>query len=147
ALRDARNEMTRLQARNADEWRWGHLHQLDLLSPTLGSSGVGAVEALVNRGPWEVGGGGSAVDATSWDAVEGYDVTAAPSMRMVVSLRDLDESRWINLTGVSGHPFSDHYTDQTDLWADGETLAWPFSADEVEAAGSATLTLVPGESE
>ena len=147
ALRDARNEMTRLQARNADEWSWGHLHQLDLLSPTLGSSGVGAVEALVNRGPWEVGGGGSAVDATSWDAVEGYDVTAAPSMRMVVSMRDLDESRWINLTGVSGHPFSDHYTDQTDLWADGETLAWPFSADEVEAAGSATLTLVPGESE
>ena len=34
---------------------------------------------------------------------EGYEVTAAPSMRMVVSLADLDDSRWINLTGVSGH--------------------------------------------
>ena len=40
----------------------------------------------------------------------------APSMRMVVSLADLDDSRWINLTGVSGHAFNDHYTDQTDLW-------------------------------
>ena len=146
-LREARDEMTRLQARNADEWTWGHLHHLDLINQTLGTSGVGLVEALVNRGPWEVGGGGSAVDATSWDAVEGYDVTAAPSMRMVVSMRDLDESRWINLTGVSGHPFSDHYTDQTDLWAEGETLPWAFSADEVEAAGTATLNLVPGESE
>ncbi|MGH3307749.1 MAG: penicillin acylase family protein, partial [Nocardioides sp.] len=146
-LRDARDEMTRLQARNADEWTWGHLHHLDLTNPTLGTSGVGLVEALVNRGPWEVGGGGSAVDATSWDAAAGYGVTAAPSMRMVVSMRDLDESRWINLTGVSGHPFSDHYTDQTDLWAEGESLPWAFSADEVDAAGTATLNLVPGESE
>ena len=46
----------------------------------------------------------SIVNATGWDAVEGYDVTAAPSMRMVVSLADFDDSRWINLTGVSGHP-------------------------------------------
>jgi penicillin G amidase len=147
ALRDARDEMTRLQARNADEWSWGHLHHLDLTNQTLGTSGIGLVESLVNRGPWEVGGGGSAVDATSWDAVEGYGVTAAPSMRMVVSMRDFDESRWINLTGVSGHPYSDHYTDQTDLWAEGETLPWAFSADAVDAAGTATLRLVPGRSE
>ena len=40
-------------------------------------------------------------------------------MRMVVSLADFDDSRWINLTGVSGHPFSAHYTDQTDLWVAG----------------------------
>ncbi len=64
-------------------------------------------------------------------------------MRMVVSLADLDDSRWVSLTGVSGHPFSEHYTDQTDLWADGETLAWPFSRAEVEAAEDETLRLVP----
>ncbi|MFL6002226.1 MAG: penicillin acylase family protein [Nocardioides sp.] len=146
-LRDARDELTRLRSRDPGEWTWGHLHHLDLTNQTLGTSGIGLVEALVNRGPWEVGGGGSAVDATSWDAAEGYAVTAAPSMRMVVSLRDLDESRWINLTGVSGHPFSEHYTDQTDLWAEGQTLPWAFSADEVEAAGASTLNLVPDESE
>ena len=64
-------------------------------------------------------------------------------MRMVVSLADLDDSRWINLTGVSGHPFSSHYTDQTDLWVRGETLAWPFSRDAVEAAAEDELTLRP----
>ena len=64
-------------------------------------------------------------------------------MRMVVSLADFDDSRWVNLTGVSGHPFSDHYTDQTDLWARGETLPWPFSREAVEAAGEHTLTLEP----
>ena len=52
-----------------------------------------------------------------------YDVTAAPSMRMVVSLADLDASRWVNLTGASGHAFDPHYVDQTDLWVDGRDAA------------------------
>ena len=51
-------------------------------------------------------------------------------MRMVVALGDLDASRWVNLTGVSGHAFDAHYADQTDLWVDGETLPWPFSRRE-----------------
>lgn len=143
AMIDARDELTRIEARNPDDWDWGHLHQLDLVHQTLGTSGVGAVEWLFNRGDWKVGGGGSLVNATSWDAREGYTVTAAPSMRMVVSLADLDDSRWINLTGVSGHPASPHYTDQTELWVEGETLPWAFSSDAVEAAAEDTLTLVP----
>ena len=149
ALFDGRNEMTARQALEPDEWSWGFLHQLELREPTLGDSGIGPVEWLVNRGGWEVGGGTAAVDAGGWDASaedRPYVVTSAPSMRMVVSLADLDESRWINLTGVSGHPFHDNYSDQTDLWARGETLPWPFSADSVIDAGEHTLTLVPAES-
>jgi penicillin amidase len=148
ALLAGRDELTARQALNPDEWRWGFLHRLELREPTLGDSGVGPVEWLVNRGGWEVAGGAAAVDATTWDASledRPYVVTAAPSMRMVVSLADLDDSRWINLTGVSGHPFHEHYTDQTDLWARGETLPWPFTADAVIDAGEHTLTLVPAE--
>ena len=70
--------------------------------------------------------------------------TSAPSMRMVVSLADFDDSRWINLTGVSGHPFSDHYTDQTDLWARARPCPGLFTRDAVEAAGEHTLTLGAG---
>jgi penicillin amidase len=145
ALLEARDELTRLQSLHPEDWSWGALHTLELRSPSLGESGIGPVEALVNRGDWEVGGGSSTVDATAWDAAEGYAVTAAPSMRMVVSLADLDDSRWINVTGVSGHPASGHYTDQTDLWARGETIAWPFSREAVEATGEDVLRLVPGE--
>jgi len=146
ALLAGRDELTARQALSPDEWSWGFLHELELREPTLGDSGIGPVEWLVNRGGWEVAGGTAAVDATSWDAsVEGrpYVVTSAPSMRMVVSMADLDDSRWINLTGVSGHPFHEHYTDQTDLWARGETLSWPFTEDAVDEAGEHTLTLVP----
>jgi penicillin amidase len=148
ALLAGRDEMTARQALDPDEWSWGFLHRLELRERTLGDSGVGPVEWLVNRGGWEVGGGSAAVDATSWDASledQPYVVTSAPSMRMVVSLADLDDSRWINLTGVSGHPFHENYTDQTDLWARGETLPWPFTADAVIDAGEHTMTLVPSE--
>ena len=128
-----------------DGWEWGHLHRLDLHSPTLGESGIGPVEWLVNRGGWEVGGGRRPSTRPRTLAADGYVVDSAPSMRMVVSLADLDDSRWINLTGVSGHPFSAHYTDQTDLWARGETLPWAFTRDAVDGSAQHTLTLQPAD--
>ncbi|MCL2541378.1 MAG: penicillin acylase family protein [Nocardioidaceae bacterium] len=146
SLMAARDDLTRLESPDPQAWSWGQIHQLDLRSSTLGSSGVGIVERLFNRGGWEVGGGSSLVDATSWDARDGYDVTVAPSMRMVVPMNDLDQARWINLTGESGHAFDPHYTDQTDLWAKGETLPWAFSERAVRAAGTQTLTLEPDKS-
>jgi penicillin amidase len=146
ALTDARDEMTRLQARRPDSWEWGRMHRLDLHSQTLGESGIGPVEWLFNRDGWKVGGGGSIVNATGWDAGHGYEVTSAPSMRMVVSLADFDDSRWINLSGASGHAFHPHFTDQADLYVAGRTLPWAWSHDAVDAAGEDTLTLVPAPS-
>ena len=143
ALRDARDELVRLQSRRVDGWSWGHQHTLTLENQTIGQSDSGLVAGLVNRGPWELPGGTAVVNAIGWNAAEGYDVIWAPSMRMVVSMADLDASRWVSLTGASGHAFSDHYTDQTELWARGETRAWPFSREQVEAATEQTLTLSP----
>ncbi len=143
ALRDARDELVRRQSRRVDGWSWGRLHTLRLENTTLGRSGNGIAERLLDRGPWQLGGGSSVVDATGWDASQGYEVTWVPSMRMVVSLADLDDSTWVNLTGASGHAFSAHYTDQTELWAAGRTRSWPFSAAAVAKATQDTLRLVP----
>jgi penicillin amidase len=143
ALVEARDDLTRLISPDPGEWTWGALHELRLESSTLGRSGIGAVERLFNRDGWEAAGGGSIVNATYWDAREGFEVVNAPSMRMVVSLDDLDDSRWVNLTGVSGHAFHPHYTDQTDLMVRGETLPWVFSRDAVDEAGEDVLRLVP----
>jgi len=147
AMVDARNELVRLQARRAADWTWGHQHHMDLESQTLGQSDIGLVRWLFNRGGYEVAGGDSLVLATGWTAPNGYAVDWAPSMRMVVSLGDFDASRWINLTGVSGHAFGSHYVDQTDLWVEGKTLPWLFSRGEVVDSGKDTLTLVPSAAE
>lgn len=145
AMEAARDELTVKLSPDADEWAWGDLHRLELESSTLGRSGIPAIEALFNRGPWEIGGGPSIPNATGWDAREGYGVATAPSMRMVVPMSDLDSARWVSLTGVSGHAFHPHYTDQTDLFVRGETLPWLFSDDAVEGAAEDTLVLVPEE--
>ena len=84
-LMEARDEVTKLDSMAVSGWEWGHLHRLELVEPTLGTSGIGPVEWLVNRDGWEVGGGAASVNATGWDAFDGYTVAFAPSMRMVVS--------------------------------------------------------------
>ena len=143
AMRDARDELTRKVALSPTRWTWGRLHRVELRDLGLGRSGNGFVRALVNRGPVEVGGGNASVDATNWDATKGYMVTSAPSMRMVVDLGDLDRSRWVNLTGASGHLASGHYADQTPAWAEGRTLAWAFGAGAVRKASQDRLVLRP----
>ncbi|MGC5410581.1 penicillin acylase family protein, partial [Streptomyces sp. DT225] len=110
AMEDARWELTAKLGKDITTWNWGRLHQLTLKNQTLGTEGPGLLQRLLNRGPWNLGGGEAAVDATGWNAAGGYEVVWVPSMRMVVNVADWDKSRWINLTGASGHAFSAHYT-------------------------------------
>lgn len=143
AMKDARWELTSKLGKDVTQWSWGRLHQLTLKNQTLGKEGPGIVKWMLNRGPWNLAGGEAAVNAAGWNAAGGYDVIWVPSMRMVVNLGDLDKSRWINLTGASGHAYNAHYYDQTDKWAKGELLPWAYSADAVKKAADATLTLKP----
>jgi penicillin amidase len=64
-------------------------------------------------------------------------------MRMVVDVADFDASRWVNLTGASGHAFHPHYADQAPLWQRGETREWPFTLEAVQADAAETLNLRP----
>ena len=145
AMVSARIELTTSLGKDPARWQWGRLHRLTLEHPVLGGQTVPApVRALANRGPYDLGGGSATVDATGWTASQGYEVDRVPSMRMVVDLGDLDRSRWVNLTGASGHPGDAHYTDQTQAWARGRTYQWPFSAAAVKASTDDVLRLTPG---
>ncbi|MER7185787.1 penicillin acylase family protein [Streptomyces hyaluromycini] len=143
AMIDARWELTAKLGKDIDTWSWGRLHRLFLKNQTLGTDGPAIVQYILNRGPWKLSGGEATVNATGWNAAGGYGVVWVPSMRMVVNLDDLDKSKWINLTGASGHAFSAHYTDQTGKWADGELLPWSFSDKAVDKSTSDTLVLKP----
>ena len=125
------------------DWRWGELHALPLESQTFGQSGIAPIEWLVNHGDVDVGGGESTVDATGWSADEGFETNWVPSMRMVVDLADLDASRWVNLTGASGHAWHPDYTDQVSLWRRGRTTPWPFSRAATRASTEDRLVLRP----
>ncbi|MCL8014021.1 penicillin acylase family protein [Streptomyces sp. AS02] len=143
AMIDARWELTAKLGKDIDTWSWGRLHRLFLKNQTLGTEGPGFLQYVLNRGPWKLSGGEGTVNATGWNAAGGYGVVWVPSMRMVVNLGDLDKSKWINLTGASGHAYNAHYTDQTDKWADGELLDWSFSDGAVDESTEDTLVLRP----
>jgi penicillin G amidase len=147
AMRDAVADLKDRQGSDPAGWRWGKLHTLTLTNQTFGESGIGPIEWLFNRGPFGVSGGPSIVNATGWSADDPddrvYTVDAVPSMRMIVDLSNLDASRWVQLTGNSGHAFSDHYDDQFDLWRTGQNLPMRWDRPSIEADAVDTLTLRP----
>src|SRR5690606_30499529 len=143
ALAAAHDELAEAQGEGPQRWRWGRMHTLTLREAAFGNSGIAVVEALFNRGPVGTSGGTDAVNAMSWDATEDYQVVVSPSMRMVVDLSDLDNSRWVQMTGNSGHAFAAHYDDQIELWRTGRTLPWRWDESTIVAEAAHTLTLTP----
>ncbi|MCU1635148.1 MAG: penicillin amidase [Cryobacterium sp.] len=142
-LTRAADRASELMGEDPADWRWGRIHTLELRNASFGNSGIAPLEWLFNRGPYEVDGGASVVNAVSWDATTGYDATRVPSMRQVVSLESWDDSTWVNLTGASGHAFHGNYADQAPLWQRHETRPWRFTQAAVEEATVDTLTLMP----
>jgi penicillin amidase len=143
AMSDAVAELSDKLGREPGKWRWGDLHTLTLTNETFGQSGIGPIEWLFNRGPVRVAGGGGLVNATNWTAEQGYEVNFVPSMRMIVDMSNLDGSRWVQLTGDSGHAFQDNYTDQLELWRTGQDLPMRWTRATIEAAAKHTMTLEP----
>lgn len=143
AARDAYAEAVQLMGADLSAWRWEDIHTLTISNASFGSSGVGPIEAIFNRGPYRLGGASAVVDAVGWDASVGYQVDWVPSMRQVIDLADFDRSTWINLTGASGHAFHPNYDDQAPLWQHDETRGWPFGPTAVAKATTNTLTLRP----
>jgi penicillin amidase len=143
ALSAAWTEAVNLMGDDPEDWTWGELHTLTLRNASFGESGIAPIEWLFNRGPYELAGGSSVVNATGWYAPNGYVVDWVPSMRQVIDLADPDASTWVNLAGASGHAFAPTYTDQTELWQEHKTRRWIFTPDAVSKAAADVLTLTP----
>jgi penicillin amidase len=144
SMRAATTDLNSRMGDKPADWRWGRVHTLELTNATFGDSGIAPIEWLFNRGPAGVSGGSSIVNATGWDPTsDNYEVNAVPSMRMVVDLGHLDASRWIQLTGDSGHAFSPHYWDQFELWRTGQTLPMRWDEAGIRQSAKHTQTLHP----
>jgi penicillin G amidase len=142
------------------EWRWGRLHTVTFREETLGTSGIGPLEAYFNRGALPVDGAAGAVNNTYYRPsrlyADPYDpdfkpvglgevfaVTNGPSYRLTIDMSDLDAARIIQTTGQSGNPFDAHYGDLIETWRTGKTVPLLFTRAAVEATADATLTLTP----
>jgi len=145
ALNGAYDLIAARQGNDMSKWRWGALHTATFENQTLGMSGIGVIERLFNRGPYETAGGGSIVNATGWSTDESslFQVQSLPSMRMIVDLSDLTGSLSTNTTGQSGHPYHKHYADQIDQWRTIGYAPMYWDRAQLEKASEGTLTLSP----
>jgi len=141
-------------------WTWGRLHTVTFREGTLGSSGILPLEWYFDAAPRQVAGADGAIDNNYYRLSRAYpdpedpasvglgikdvfSVTNGPSYRFTIDMSDLDGARIIITTGQSGNPFDTHYGDLIDRWAIGDTVPLPFSAGNVAATGTQTLTLSP----
>lgn len=141
AQADARKDITALAARDTDRWQWGKLHRITLKHQAFGE--IAGIAKLFNRGDFPASGGPAVVNAMSFDDRKSFAVTNGPTMRMLVDWADLDDSRWINQSGNSGHAYQRNYDDQLPLWATDRLLPFRFSPAAVRRAAVGTLTLRP----
>ena len=143
-------------------WVWARVHTTTFREQTLGTSGIGILEGLLNAGPYGVPGTSDAVnngntslgawypDPDEPGAVPGtlfdaFTMTNHPSYRLTVEMAPdrLDAARIVISTGQGGNPGGRHYIDLIDDWISGRSAALPFTRDAVEARESTRLVLGP----
>jgi penicillin amidase len=148
AFANAVTELEGLLGKDNSHWTWGNLHTVTFHNQSLGTSGIGPVEAIFNRGPYHTSGGSSIVNATGWDAAETdpnkvYQVGALPSERMIVDMSNLPASLSVITTGESGHAFHQNYADQSDLWRTIQYHPMLWLQQQVESNAKERLQLTP----
>jgi penicillin amidase len=143
ALEDTVEELTEKLGKNINDWNWGSLHTATFENQSLGQSGIGLIEWLLNRGPVAVDGSSGAPNATSYSFSDPYTVTSVPSQRQILDFQYFEQSLSMHTTGQSGHPFHPHYDDMIDPWRNIEYHPMLWTRGQVEAAVVDYLILTP----
>jgi penicillin G amidase len=141
ALTEAIGDLEARLGSDMNEWRWGRLHHVHFRHTI--ANAIPALDELLSAGPFEVGGGDDTVNRGVLHPAEGFADGAIASWRQIIDLSDFDASEGVITTGNSGNPASEHYADQSPMWAAGEYHPMPFSRAAVEAASKGKLVLSP----
>ena len=138
AWRAAEAEIAERLGGDRARWTWGALNVMAVQHPLARAASV--LAPLLSPPAVRMGGANTTpnvVGITPTGAFEG------PSMRLIASLADPDDTRLVNFMGQSGHVASENYGDQFDPWRNVETRRLAFTPDAVARAARHTLRLVP----
>jgi penicillin amidase len=123
-------------------WKWSDLHLLTHEHP-MGKAPV--IGDLLNVGPLPIAGGEEVINKQSFWIDNGvqYPVKSGPAMRILIDFADVENAVSINPTGQSGNPFSDHYSDQAQMFANGEWRKMRMNKADIEANTEQVMVLKP----
>ena len=128
-----------------DSWEWGDIHTTEFRNATFGTSGIGPIEKIFNRGPVATRGGNEVVSVAAWRLKKPFEVYHISSQRAIYDLGDLSATVLIHPTGQSGHPTHRHYDDYIEPWRQIEYHPSLWERSAVEKASRRPLLLKPGK--
>ncbi|MEZ4771496.1 MAG: penicillin acylase family protein [Caldilineales bacterium] len=131
-----------LQAGFGDDparWRYGDPHYANFDHLVFG--GVAPLDSLFNRST-PARGDAFTVDAAK-AAYQTMQMDHGASMREIIDLGNLLNSRIVNTTGQSGQLLSRHYGDMIDLWQSVGYHPLRFDRTDIEQSAADVLTLQP----
>ncbi|MGQ0676442.1 MAG: penicillin acylase family protein, partial [Rhodospirillales bacterium] len=143
ALDRALDFLAERYGREPADWRWGDAHQARFSHPVFGRLPLiwrlSDIRIPSDGGAFTVNRGQTAVS----DAAEPFAHIHGAGFRAVYDLAELDNSRFIQATGQSGHPLSPFYANLSRRWRDGRTIRIPASPPAEPKDKAAVLTLTP----
>lgn len=145
ALGSTYEKLCEILGKNLNRWQWKRLHTATFQNATLGSSGIGLIENVFNRGPIAVDGGMNVLKRAGMDLLDPFGIDHIVSLRMVADLADWSTARYVMTPGNSGHPASPNYDNMMDDWAEGTYFAHPWTLEEIANQAQNRLILNPSE--
>lgn len=142
ALDDALAALAEQYGANPRAWRWGEAHEARHDHEVLGRLPLAGLIANIRH---PVSGGDYTLLRSQSGNLPGapHAATNAAGLRMVADFSDPDSSVYVISTGQSGHPFSRHYEDQSELWRRGDALRMSLDWADAEGGALGVTVLTP----
>ena len=128
ALDAAGKDLVAKLGADVGKWRWGDLHTVAFEHPL---SAAKPLDLIFTIGPVRRAGDGYSPNNGAYSLLRPFSVRSHASERQIVDLADVDASVSIIPTGQSGQPFSRHWGDQMQLWANGQTKPMALARDRI----------------
>jgi penicillin amidase len=138
SLREAMVDLDKDLGADMKQWHWGRIHTLSITHP-LGR--LAFLRSALSVGPFASSGDGTTINMGFYRHSAPYRHNVGASLRFLIDLGNPNNSSFVIPTGQSGHLFSPHDRDQTNLWRAGGLLS--LSTSPIERAALSCLVLVP----
>ncbi len=142
ALQEAVRTLTAKLGSDIDSWRWDRVHRARPQHPL--SMAMPALGTLLDPPEIPTGGDGDTPWAGSYAPGDLATVGGLSVFRYAYDPADWERSLWAVPLGASGHPGSEHYSDQSEMWSKVRMAPMLYDWELVEAAAEAEQTLRAG---
>jgi penicillin amidase len=123
-------------------WTWGKIHTLKHNHP-LGA--VKLLDKFFSVGPFQVPGGNEVINNLMFDLdTTGYfPVKGGPALRKITDFADLGGGETASPSGQSGNVMSDFYSNQAEMFANGQFRKMLMRREDIEKVSKNKLVLKP----